>query len=64
MVVCFVCLSCFVATLSDYGLLLRKICLRLQIYWIYTDAIDLTSRRKARFRKTFFFSKSSTKSAV
>ena len=24
------------------------------IYWIYKDAIDLTSRRKVRFRETFF----------
>ena len=26
----------------------------LQIYWIYKDAIDLTSRWKVRFRQTFF----------
>ena len=26
----------------------------LQIYWIYKDAIDLSSRWKVRFRHTFF----------
>ena len=26
----------------------------LQIYWIYKDAIDLTSRRKVHLRQTFF----------
>ena len=26
----------------------------LQIYWIYKDAIDLTSKWKVRFRQTFF----------
>ena len=26
----------------------------LQIYWIYKDAINLTSRWKVRFRQTFF----------
>ena len=29
----------------------------LQIYWIYKDAIDLTSRWKVRFRNKLFFSK-------
>ena len=35
----------------------------LQIYQIYKDAIDLTSRWKDRFRQTFF-SKWSSKSAL
>ena len=35
----------------------------LQIYWIYKDVIDLTSRQKVRFRQ-IFFSKWSVKSAL
>ena len=34
-----------------YGLGIAQI---LQIYWIYKDAIDLTSRWEVRFRQTFF----------
>ena len=29
----------------------------LQIYWIYKDAIDLTSRWKVRFKQTFYQNK-------
>ena len=43
-------LFCFVANLSDFGLLFQK----LKLSSIYKDAIDLTSRRKVHFRQTSF----------